>query len=204
MLVGAFASLAGLWIHPSDSSDFTLYETRIMIELGAAGSALLALAVVATLRHTPFVKANRAYLSCLLMSLTLFVAGSLLGVMIVGQNVTIPAHYHGMIVGITLALMGYAYSLLPRFGYASVAGSRLAFWQPIIYGVGQLMHIGGLGYSGGYGVLRKTPGAIEGISTNVKIALGIMGMGGTLAIIGGILFVVVMLRVLWRSSASRQ
>jgi hypothetical protein len=199
MVLGAFASLLTPILHASDTNDFVYDETRIMIELGAVGSGILAVLVVANLLKGKFMRANRAYLSCLLMSLTLFAAGSFLGVMIVGQNVTIPAHYHGMIVGITLALMGYAYSLLPRFGYPSVAHTRLAFWQPIIYGIGQLMHIGGLGYSGGYGVLRKTPGAIEGIGTNVKIALGIMGLGGTLAIIGGILFVVVMLRVRWLS-----
>jgi cytochrome c oxidase subunit 1 len=84
--------------------------------------------------------------------------------------------------------------MLPRFGYQSVAHSRLAFWQPITYGFGQLLHIGGLAYSGGYGVLRKTAGGFEGLSGEVKAALGIMGAGGLIAIIGGILFVVVMVR----------
>jgi cytochrome c oxidase subunit 1 len=39
--------------------------------------------------------------------------------MIRGVNVVIPAHYHGSIVGITLAFMGLAYVLLPRLGFAA-------------------------------------------------------------------------------------
>ena len=39
--------------------------------------------------------------------------------------------------------------MLPRFGHKSVAHTRMAFWQPIISGLGQLMHVGGLAYSGG-------------------------------------------------------
>ena len=54
------------------------------------------------------------------------------------------------------------------------------------------MHISGLAYSGGYEVLRKTPGAV---TDGARAAMGIMGMGGLLAIIGGILFVL----VVWRS-----
>ena len=41
----------------------------------------------------------------------------------------IPAHYHGCIVGVTIALMGVAYWLLPRLGFAAPP-PRLATWQP--------------------------------------------------------------------------
>lgn len=149
-------------------------------------------------------KEKRAYASCLIVSLVLFFAGGALGLMIAGQNVTIPAHYHGMIVGITQALMGLAYVMLPRFGYHSVAHTRLAFWQPVIYGMGQVMHIGGLAYCGGYGILRKTAGGFENLAPDIKIALGIFGLGGLLAIIGGALFVVVMLRARRKASVSPQ
>ncbi|MFO0069153.1 MAG: cytochrome C oxidase subunit I, partial [Alphaproteobacteria bacterium] len=88
------------------------------------------------------------------------------------------------------------YTLLPRFGYQQVTSWRLAYWQPIIYGIGQLMHIGGLGYSGGYGVLRKTAAAGQSFAPEVQLALGVMGMGGLLAIVGGFLFVV----VIWRAA----
>lgn len=135
-------------------------------------------------------KKNALY-SALASSLVLFVAGAVIGGMIEGQDVTIPAHYHGSIVSVTLAAMGAAYALLPRFGWKDVSTWKLAYWQPILYGIGQLMHISGLAWSGGYGVLRKTPGALEGGFTSAKAAMALMGTGGMLAIIGGLLFVVV-------------
>jgi len=194
-LLGAFASFLGFAMHPFDSSDFIYYQTRVMMEWGGLGVGLMALLVVVRLVRVRPMRTTRAYASVLVMSLVLFLGGGLLGLMISGQNVTIPAHYHGVIVGVTLALMGLAYAMLPRFGYASVASTRLAFWQPLVYGLGQLMHIGGLAYSGGYGVLRKTPGmAANSLTPDVKIAMGVMGAGGLLAVIGGVLFVVVMAR----------
>jgi heme/copper-type cytochrome/quinol oxidase subunit 1 len=110
--------------------------------------------------------------------------------------VRIPAHYHGCIVGVTLALMGLAYHLLPRLGFAAPAG-RMAAWQPALYGIGQLMHITGLVWSGGYGVQRKVAGAEQVLRSTGEIAgMGLMGLGGLVAIIGGLLFVVVMLRAM--------
>ncbi len=202
--VGAVISLAGFAIHGFDSGDFTYFQTRIMKEWGGLGAGLLALLVVGKLVRGTFHWRHRAYAASIIASLVLFVAGGALGLMISGQNVGIPAHYHGQIVAITLALMGFAYAMLPKFGYQSVGANRLAFYQPIIYGVGQLMHIGGLAYSGGYGVLRKTAGGFENLAPEVKAALGVMGLGGMIAIIGGILFVLVMLRARKAPSASLQ
>jgi cytochrome c oxidase subunit 1 len=198
----AILSFAGFAMFPFDSEDFRVHQSEVMIRFLGLGPLLLSVIIAGGwLRFASAEKAlwrtdSRAFGSALLMSLLLFFAGSFLGLMIRGQNVTIPAHYHGAIVGVTLALMGVAYAMLPRFGYGAVAQWRLAFWQPIVYGIGQLMHIGGLAYSGGYGVLRKTPDAATEIAPNIKIAMGIMGLGGSLAILGGLLFVLVMLRAL--------
>ena len=57
----------------------------------------------------------------------------MIGFMISGSNVRIPAHYHGCIVGVTLAMMGMVYRLLPQLGFAAPQ-SRAAAWQPAIYG----------------------------------------------------------------------
>ncbi len=133
----------------------------------------------------------------------LFGAGGLIGLAISGSNVKIPAHYHGSIVGVTLALMGLVYHLLPRMGFAQPAG-RLAAWQPALYGGGQLLHIAGLLWSGGYGVQRKVAGAEQVLRTPEQVlGMGLMGLGGLLAVAGGILFAVVVLRSLWTSSTSR-
>ena len=124
----------------------------------------------------------------------LFFAGGFIALLISGINTIIPAHYHGSIVGVTLALMGLAYMLLPRLGYAPVRG-RLADYQPWIYGLGQLLHIGGLAASGAMGIQRKTAGAAQGLDNLwAKAAMGVMGLGGLLAVVGGILFVWIMLR----------
>ena len=134
--------------------------------------------------------------SALFCSMLLFLAGGILAFMIRGVNVVIPAHYHGSIVGVTLAFMGLAYALLPRLGYGVVEG-RMARWQPYVYGGGQLIHIIGLAWSGGYGVQRKVAGSEQVLLTwQQKTGMGMMGLGGLIAIIGGVLFVVVCLKAI--------
>ncbi len=68
-------------------------------------------------------------------------------------------------------------------------------WQPIFYGVGQLIHIFGLAWSGGYGVQRKTAGAAQGLDTMEKvIGMRIVGVGAGIAIIGGIIFLIIVFK----------
>ena len=131
-------------------------------------------------------------------SLLLFGAGGVIGFLIKGSDVRIPAHYHGSIVGITLALMGLAYALLPKLGFPRPL-SKLAAWQPVLYGAGQFLHIVGLVWSGGYGVQRKVAGAEQVLRTPSEVAgMALMGIGGLIAVAGGLLFAVVMLRTLRR------
>ncbi len=125
-----------------------------------------------------------------------------IGFTIHGSNVKIPAHYHGCIVGVTLALMGVVYLLLPRLGFAAPA-PRLAAAQAWLYGAGQLLHIAGLVWSGGYGVQRKVAGAEQALRTSSEIAaMGVMGLGGLIAVIGGLLFVIVVIRALLQPLAA--
>ncbi|MBI4987042.1 MAG: cbb3-type cytochrome c oxidase subunit I [Rhodocyclales bacterium] len=140
--------------------------------------------------------------SALLASFSLFAVGGILAFMIQGVNVVIPAHYHGSIVGVTLAFMGLTYVVLPQLGFRPVAG-RLARWQPYIYGGGQLLHILGLAWSGGYGVQRKVAGAEQALTTlPQKIGMGMMGLGGLIAIIGGLIFVLICLKSMTPSRSS--
>jgi hypothetical protein len=133
----------------------------------------------------------RAERAALLFSILLFGVGGVIGFMISGSNVTVPAHYHGSIVGVTIAFMGITYHLMPRLGFREISG-KLAEWQPKIYGSGQLLHILGLAWSGGYGVQRKTAGSAQGLDSIQEIAgMGLMGLGGMISIIGGVLFLVV-------------
>jgi len=141
---------------------------------------------------------QRPLRAALVASVVLFSAGGILGFLISGNNVRIPAHYHGSIVGVTLGMMGVVYLLLPRLGFAA-PDSSLAAWQPYVYGAGQLLHILGLVWSGGYGVQRKVAGAEQVLEGMAQVAaMGLMGLGGLLAVAGGILFIVVVLQALVR------
>jgi hypothetical protein len=145
-------------------------------------------------RKTPAHAAKAAFIA----SFSLFAVGGVLAYMIQGVNVVIPAHYHGSTVGVTLAFMGLAYVLLPQLGFGEVEG-RMARWQPYVYGGGQLIHILGLAWSGGYGVQRKVAGADQALTTlPQKIGMGMMGLGGLIAVIGGIMFVLVCLKLMAR------
>jgi len=146
---------------------------------------------------------TRPLRAALVWSVLLFCVGGGIGFLIRGSDVRIPAHYHGSIVGITLALMGVAYALLPSLGLAAPR-SRLAAWQPAIYGAGQLLHIVGLVWSGGYGVQRKVAGAEQVLRTPQEVAgMGLMGFGGLVAIVGGLLFIVVVWQA-WRARPTRR
>ncbi len=161
------------------------------------GLAILPVAVallIALVRAPRAAREARPLRAALVASMTLFAVGGGIGFLIQGSDVRIPAHYHGSIVGVTLALMGLAYALAPRLGLGTPSG-RLATLQPILYGGGQLLHIIGLVWSGGYGVQRKVAGASQVLRTTQEVVgMGVMGLGGLIAIAGGILFVVVMLK----------
>ncbi|MFN0184861.1 MAG: cytochrome C oxidase subunit I, partial [Aquabacterium sp.] len=147
-------------------------------------------------RGRPLAPALRPLRAALGASMLLFVAGGLIGLTIQGSNVKIPAHYHGCIVGVTLALMGLVLHLMPALGWRAPTG-RLAVLQPWAYGGGQLLHIIGLVWSGGYGVQRTVAGAEQVLRSSGEIAgMALMGLGGLLAIVGGLLFVVVLLRAM--------
>jgi hypothetical protein len=164
-------------------------------------------------------------LTSFLTSIFLFFVGGLFGVLISGVNVSIPAHYHGSIVGISIAFLGFAYVFC--FGtslregplgptrqsqevgvmhviYHEIATPptearndlTLANIQLYIITIGQLLHISGLALSGGYGVLRKNPDDI--IPTSAKIYMGMMGGGGLIAIIGGLMFVYICAKRMYR------
>lgn len=203
--LGLFAlALASVFVTPYAylAHDITSVEHRNLhtwaMRLGG-GLAILPIALAVSLglrgvaRREPVHRPLRA---ALLSSMLLFAAGGLIGVFIAGSNVRIPAHYHGCIVGVTLALMGLVHHLLPQLGYRAPVG-RLATLQPTLYGAGQLMHILGLVWSGGYGVQRKVAGAEQVLRSTSEVAgMALMGLGGLIAIVGGLLFVVVVLRAM--------
>jgi cytochrome c oxidase subunit 1 len=175
------------------SFEFMNYFTKHMIS-GGGIAAVLAFAVLVygffrnkTTHHPSAIPIRNN----LFWSIILFGAGGIIGMMITQENTKVPAHYHGSIVGVSIAVMGVAFYLMPKFGYGEITG-RLANWQGGLYGFGQLLHIIGFAISGGYGALRKTPAVMQ--SFEGKLAMGMMGLGGLISIIGGLVFVVIIFK----------
>jgi len=167
---------------------------------GSLATLPLAIAIiVGLLRYGGSNREESLARSSLQCSIFLFGIGGIIGFLISGSNVTIPAHYHGSIVGVTLALMGVCYVLLPQLGHP-LRDVKMAIWQPVIYSGGQLMHVAGLVWSGGYGVQRKVAGADQALDSIERVlGMGLMGLGGLVSSIGGLLFLIVVLRALTAS-----
>jgi hypothetical protein len=177
--------------HDVVSAGHRLAFTELM-KYGGLSCLPLGLAILSALWRAQPESGEGLYLrSSLNSSVVLFAAGGVLGFLIVGLDIVIPAHYHGATVGVTIAFMGLVYFLLPRLGFGPIP-ERMAFWQPYLYGSGQLLHIAGLAWTGGYGVQRKTAGAAQGVDRMGEVAgMGLMGLGGLISVTGGILFLIV-------------
>lgn len=185
--------------HDVTSTGHRIAFTELM-KYGGLSCLPLGLAVFASLWRAKKPEGEERYLrAALLSSLGLFAVGGVLGFLIAGLDIVIPAHYHGATVGVTIAFMGLTYYLLPRLGFGALP-QRMATWQPYLYGGGQFMHIIGLAWSGGYGVQRKTAGAAQGLEGIGQTAgMGLMGLGGLISVIGGLLFII----VAWKSMRQR-
>ncbi|HEY5647766.1 MAG TPA: hypothetical protein VIS76_17580 [Pseudomonadales bacterium] len=200
----ALPLLAVPWIMSRPiSSDAYLTQFTALMRWGGLATLPLGVAILVGFiyrhRAPAAVQPLRAALLC---SVTLFAAGGFLGFMIKGSNTMIPAHYHGSIVGVTLAFMGVVYYLLPRLGYP-IRLTRVLYLQPYVFAGGQLLHITGLAMSGGYGVQRKVAGAEQALSgVQETVGMGMMGMGGLLAAIGGLMFLVIALSALRHREAA--
>ena len=98
--------------------------------------------------------------------------------------------------------MTVTYLMLQAYGCArpSPRLRRAVTWQPVVYGVGQMIFATGFGLAGVYGMSRKAYGA-EQASRGLaeSIGLGVMGLGGLLAIVGGIMFLAIVAAI-WRPS----
>jgi hypothetical protein len=181
--------------HDVTSPGHRLAFTELM-KYGGLSCLPLGLAVLSSMLGGDRPEGEGRYLrAALWSSVLLFACGGVLGFMISGLDIVIPAHYHGATVGVTIAFMGLTYYLLPRLGFGQLP-EKMAILQPILYGGGQLMHIAGLAWTGGYGVQRKTAGLAQGLDRFGEIAgMGLMGLGGLISVIGGLLFLI----VAWRS-----
>jgi hypothetical protein len=177
-IINLLFALTGLlsFFYPLLSAEFNQFFTLHMRYFGGVTPVLTAIYLIFNYRNL------NSFFYC---SVILFAIGGIIGVMITDSNVTIPAHYHGSIVAVTISFMGMVYLLMTKLGY-NLRAPKFYYLQPIILTIGQILHVFGLAWSGGYGALRKTPGAV--LSFEAQLGMGIMGFGGLLAVIGGIMF----------------
>ncbi len=186
------------WIYrlPVESAASILAFSELMRWGGLAALPLCVILVIGLFhgdRTEPHTEPLRATLMC---SLTLFAAGGVLGFMIEGSNTMVPAHYHGSIVGVTMAFMGVVFYVLPHLGYV-ITYRRMLHFQPYVFAGGQLVHVTGLAMSGGYGVQRKVAGAEQALDGLVQtLGMGMMGIGALLAAVGGLCFLLITISAL--------
>jgi cytochrome c oxidase subunit I len=184
-------------LYPVTSGDFRELFTLLMAWISGIAPILFIIYYVTSRKRLGLkvIPPYRDMVSASLWwSLLLFALGGVFAVMIDGINVKIPAHYHGSLLGVTVALMGLTYLLL-QTNYGDDCAKRLGFWQPALLGVGQVMHIVGLFWSGGYGVQRKSPLQGGKAIELAELPLRIQSTGGGIAIIGGLLFLIVCIKI---------
>jgi cytochrome c oxidase subunit 1 len=149
--------------------------------------------------------------SALVLSVVVFgfvggITGVTLGteqINIIAHNtLRIPGHFHSTVVsGTALAFMGATYYLLPL-----VFRRRVAFWplariQPYIFAGGLLLLVMGMTFAGSFGVPRRhwdisfaqAPFDVP-FNPAVDIFLAIMGIGGIIAVTGGLLFIAIAIK----------
>lgn len=129
-----------------------------------------------------------------IFSVLLGIFGGKIGYFIKEINVTVPAHYHGSLISLTIIVMSFFYSIIEKnlINKYSKTIKYLINSQLILYFFGHFCHISGLLLMGGYGALRKNPGNISSLnseSISLKIGKYIFFSGSLMSIIGGMIFI---------------
>lgn len=178
------------WNYAVISPEFRTAFTRLMSYASWPAAMLLGGAVLlgALRNRGPEPRQARRGLG---LAVWLFVTGLVAGALIRGDNLMVPAHYHGVIGAVTLSLMALTYRLLPELGFPGPA-LRVESWQLRSYGWGLLLWVVGLAWSGSQGIARKAPlggqlpGGLE------AVAMGMAALGGGVAIASGLGFLTLM------------
>ncbi|MCM1000803.1 MAG: cbb3-type cytochrome c oxidase subunit I [Wolbachia endosymbiont of Melophagus ovinus] len=180
------------FVYSVDSAELIQFFTWHMRIAGAVLPCFLMMLVYRNIKTLLDEKGNY-----LLHSFVLFIYGGMLGVLTIEGNVTIPAHYHGSVVGITIAFMNFVYWLLPKLGCKEIKSSIVRL-QIYAYSLGHFLHITGLVWLGGYGALRKVADLPSISSVLARICFI---MGGAVSVVGGMLFVIIVLLSLLKGRA---
>ena len=180
-----------------------------MMEFGLFPATLLLMgaAAVSLWRYRQQLSATRpasiAFIG-LLTSAVMTLVGFGLGALVAADTTLLPAHYHANIGAVSVAYMSVLLVLYSPTG-ATAGWLALVRWQPLIYGTGQMVFVIGLAIAGGLGqAARKVYGQEQHIAASSEwIGLVVAGIGGTLALGGGALFVAIMIPAFIKTSLGR-
>ncbi|ADW22378.1 MULTISPECIES: cbb3-type cytochrome c oxidase subunit I [Thermus] len=124
------------------------------------------------------------------------------------NTLAVVGHFKGTVVaGTSLAFMGLTYYLLPLIFRRKLIWPRLAAWQPWLFGLGMgLLSLAMLRLGVVYGLPRRSGDAFQfggspfafQYPPEMATWLAAMGIGGTLALLGGLLFVLLAVGTLLR------
>ncbi len=125
------------------------------------------------------------------LSVLMTLVGFVLGAMIRGSNTMIPAHYHASIGAVTVAFMAAAFLMAER-PVVSPLAARFRRWRPAAlccFGGGQLLFALGFAVGGAHGLGRKQYGSEQVMySAGEYVGVVMMGLGGLIAVAGGVAF----------------
>lgn len=158
---------------------------------------IIALPMIKAVLTAPDKPWNNPGYVVILLSPIVFGVGGIMGLFVDGLDTRTPAHYHGMIAGVTLSFMGLFYVVFLPLINREIVKPRMALISVWMFGVSQAIASTGLFLAGGHGVQRKVAGAEQGLTAfTAKLGMGLNGGAGLFAIIGGGLFVWVVITAL--------
>ena len=173
--------------------------TKLQYALGLPVLLILAVMILGLWRERTSISWKAPASLSLASALLIFSIGTFLGLFVDGHDTRTPAHYHGVIGGINLIFIGIFYVwFLPLLG-RPIKASKIISFQITVYAIGQLLFISGMFATGGMGASRKVMGTgIDMDNLSAIVATGIRDFGGAFSIIGGILFIIITLKSLFR------
>ncbi|MDG2244257.1 MAG: cbb3-type cytochrome c oxidase subunit I [Rhodospirillaceae bacterium] len=179
---------------PSQVNAFTdLYWYALPLP---AGVVLLGTFVL-FLRRARDVKSQTPEVIGLWVALLLFGFGGLIGFFESSVDTRTPAHYHAELIGVTLVFMCLYFALFAQLLDRPLPARKWRIASYVLLGTGQLFHSVGLFSAGLDGVARKVAGGEQGLDSATKLSsMAFMGLGGLIAVIGGVIFVVLASRCL--------
>ncbi len=115
------------------------------------------------------------------------------------NTLRIPGHFHSTVVsGTAMAFMGVTYYVIPLIFRREIAFMPLARIQPYLFAFGMLIFSMAMTFAGSFGVPRRhwditfsqAPFGVE-FSPAVDLVIGVMAIGGLLAIAGGGIYILI-------------